>query len=484
MVDNNGEVQQSVCYACIGDDHLKSEVRREGTMHTCMICGKRKRAIEFGDLCDRVHHVVTEEFERTECEPESWAQYKEADIGWERGGDPIDQLLYEVLECESPLVDALKEELSNQHHSYEDALAGEEDPYGDEVHYEPKEPDDSEFLDVWSRFETEIRTRARFFSRNAESILEDIFGNLNRFKSFGKPLIRRVGPNTNTDVLYRARRALSTNEIAQIVEHPATELSAPPSRLTQSGRMNPRWISMFYGAFDTDTCIAEIRPPVGSYAVVGKFSIIRQLRFLDLEALQELFVKEASYFDPEFGHLRDKARFLRRLVSIMSRPVMPTDEDYQYLPTQAVAEYLSQKMKPRLDGLIFPSAQRGGHGENVVLFQHASTVSPDGSEELELETDFDSLDPDAHGYDITVRSRGKTSNQRSMESRSMRHRKTRLDVLDRLALWSDLADESPKLYALRIDPNSIEVRAIRSVEYKTRTRRVYRYRTDSDVLPF
>jgi hypothetical protein len=38
---------------------------------------------------------------------------------------------------------------------------------------------------------------------------------------------------------------------------------------------------------------------------------------------------------------------------IMSRPVMPSDEDFQYLPTQAVAEYLSEKIEPKLDGLIF-----------------------------------------------------------------------------------------------------------------------------------
>ena len=78
-------------------------------------------------------------------------------------------------------------------------------------------------------------------------------------------------------------------------------------------------------------------------------------------------MKNASYFDPEFRNLRDKAHFLRSLVSIMSRPVMPTDEDYQYLPTQAVAEYLSEKMKPRLHGLIFPSSHERVMGKTCLV---------------------------------------------------------------------------------------------------------------------
>jgi len=109
---------------------------------------------------------------------------------------------------------------------------------------------------------------------------------------------------------------------------------------------------MFYGALDADTCVAEIRAPVGSSVVISKFEIIRPLRLLDLEAFRHLVVQEASFFDPGFRGLRDTAYFRGRLVSIMSRPVMPSDEDFQYLPTQAVAEFLSEKIEPRLDGLV------------------------------------------------------------------------------------------------------------------------------------
>ena len=353
-------LDEFVCYACIGDAYLKAEIKTEGRLRICMLCGKRRRSVLFDALCERVHKVVSEEFTPTASEPDNWAFYKESEIDWERKGDEIDEILYEVLECEEPLIAALQERTSDLYFSFDEAAAGEEDPYGDEVCYVERKPNDHEFRDAWSLFEDEIRTRARFFSRTAESVLDGIFEGLNRFRTRNRDLIRDAGPGTAIQFVFRARRAFDDDEVARIVERPDRELGAPPSRSAGSGRMNPRWISMFYGALDADTCVAEVRAPVGSAVVIGKFEIIRPLRLLDLGAFRHLFVEQASFFDPSFRRLRDKAFFLGRLVSIMSRPVMPSDEDFQYLPTQAVAEYLSEKIEPKLDGRKPPASTAAG----------------------------------------------------------------------------------------------------------------------------
>ena len=67
----------------------------------------------------------------------------------------------------------------------------------------------------------------------------------------------------------------------------------------------------------------------------------------------------------------------------MARPVMPDDEAFEYLPTQAVADFLGTMNEPRLDGIVFPSVQTG-KGRNVVLFHHAARVEtlslPPGTE--------------------------------------------------------------------------------------------------------
>ncbi len=49
--------------------------------------------------------------------------------------------------------------------------------------------------------------------------------------------------------------------------------------------MNAPGISVFYGALDEATCIAEARAPVGSHVVVAKFHLLRPVRLLDFDAL-------------------------------------------------------------------------------------------------------------------------------------------------------------------------------------------------------
>lgn len=65
---------------------------------------------------------------------------------------------------------------------------------------------------------------------------------------------------------------------------------------------------------------------------------------------------------------------MRHLVQTISRPVMPNDETFEYLPTQVIAEYLATKAIPTFDGVVFRSSQTGGEGRNVVLFNHAAAA--------------------------------------------------------------------------------------------------------------
>lgn len=453
-----------VCHACIGDAFLKAEIKSEQDRHFCMICGKNRKALLFDDLCERVHLIISEEFEQTASQPESWAMYDESDADWERDGDTIDEVLYEVLECEEPLLDTMRTALSDQYYSYDDAKMGFENPYGEDVRYHLVRPNSQDFSSAWSQFESEIRTQARFFSSSAESSLAEIFNELPRFRNPNRPFIRNAGPGTGLQSLFRARRAFGNSEISKILEHPALELGPPPSRYAGSGRMNPRWISMFYGALDPETCVAEIRAPVGGAVVLARFTLVRKLRLLDLDALRHLFVTKASFFDSAYRRLRENAHFLGQLVSIMSRPVLKADEeDYHYLPTQAVAEYLSERVSPRLDGLIYPSTQRGGDSQNVVLFRRASLVEPDGTASLISDIDFGWRTEDDSDTDVTIWTK--------------RSRKRATKAWD----WSlaDAADNKQggeNKPALRIELDSIQIRDIQAVSYVDTRRAVRRFK--------
>jgi hypothetical protein len=59
---------------------------------------------------------------------------------------------------------------------------------------------------------------------------------------------------------------------------------------------------------------------------------------------------DGSWFDPEFTTRSNRAAFMRHLVEEISRPIMPRDEEFEYLPTQAVSEYLASCVEQRLDG--------------------------------------------------------------------------------------------------------------------------------------
>lgn len=251
-----------------------------------------------------------------------------------------------------------------------------EEPYDDDVHYEESPAEQFYVKQSWDTLCTEIKSRARFFSPVSEKILNELFGDLNTLTTFnGTPVVQTISPDSENGHLYRARIAKTEHDVKKILMSPVNELGAPPSKHAQAGRMNPVGISVFYGAADPSTCVAEIRPPVGSHVVIGKFKILRDVRLLDMDKLTKLHVK-GSYFDPASGARWGRAAFLRQIVTELTLPMTPGDEEFGYLPIQVIAEYLSEKVDPKLDGVIFHSSQITDKGNNIVLFNHASLTEP------------------------------------------------------------------------------------------------------------
>ena len=115
---------------------------------------------------------------------------------------------------------------------------------------------------------------------------------------------------------------------------------------------------------------------MGSFVVLVKFDLLAPINVLDLEALSNP-ESEVSHFDPHYIEKRSRERFLKELVGEIGRPVMPHDEAQEYIATQVVSEYLANRVEPRLHGIIFNSAQTGGGGHNIVLFNGARSVEAD-----------------------------------------------------------------------------------------------------------
>ena len=326
------------------------------------------------ELADRIHVAFHQHFCATPDHPsEPYEYFLASENRWEQRGDSAEYIIADMTGLPDEIATAVTALLSELH-SYRARKHTGEDPYSPEVLYEEKGANEGEFHFAWIEFVGEIRSRARFFSATAKDHLDRIFGDLAALKTYGgKSVVCEIGPGTTHLSIWRARLAESTSKLERIMKSLPREIGPPPSKSATGGRMNTQGISVFYGALNPDTCVAEVRPLVGSKVVVAEFELLRTLQLLDFDTLAELH-DGGSYFDTDFADRRGRAAFFKWLVGEIGGPVMPQDESFEHIATQAIAEYLSSIENPRLDGIIFRSAQTGGGGRNVVLFQHACGI--------------------------------------------------------------------------------------------------------------
>ena len=465
--------EKHVCHDCIRNTYLSEEVKATGTPTKCTYCACTKESISLDALSDRVHGVIEEHFERTPNEP-NWMDVMLLGDRWFPDGQQTQDLIFDIADVTKEIAEDVAEILSGRY-AYEAGKYGEANPYDSEAYYEERSPDDTEFRLNWEFFCDEIMHRERFFPQSAERVLKEIFRDLDGLATDnGIPVIRKVAPLDEDFPIWRARTAQSEEEIRSILDSPDRQLGPPPSSSAEVGRMNPKGVSVFYGAMDPKTCIAEVRPPVGSHVVLGKFRLLREVKLLDLGALSGALSRvfaNSSHFDPAYGFKKAKTAFIAHLVSEISRPVMPKEVDREYLPTQYVSSYLAQKNKPKLDGIIFSSTQTADDKQNIVLFNHAREVDtsrlPQGSEtEVNLNSPVGEDDDD----DIVIFETVPSSHPEENALREGRQgNSTRPINLDDLGEQEDRGSST-----LKLDIESLDVRRVSAVEFDAPSRRVTR----------
>lgn len=397
--DNIDELKaKHICSACIGEAILSDKIEQTGEEAECSYCTETARCWIIEALADSIETAFGHHYTRTSSEPDSWQERKMADressYEWHREGEPVIEAIETAAEIPSEAAADVQEILSDRYADVGSDYTGEETEFSSDSYYAEVSSSDQAWQEDWRDFEKALKTEARFFSRAAASHLAAIFGNIDKLKTKdGLPIVVDAGPDQPLDHLYRGRVFQSREMLEEALCKPALDLGSPPARHARAGRMNAGGISVFYGATDAGVAIAEVRPPVGSTVAVAKFSIIKLLRLLDLTALENVS-DGGSIFDTSLKQRLERVAFLRSLCQRMTRPVMPDDEAFDYLATQAVADFLATENEPPLDGIIFPSAQSKG-GRNVVLFHKAARVEaikfPKGAE-VEASSGYDTED--------------------------------------------------------------------------------------------
>jgi RES domain len=372
--------EQFICCRCVGEKFLSAEIDAEGRQHRCSYCESDESTYSIGQMAKRIAAVFEEHYIRTRDQPDGYEHSllsdPEVNYEWERKGEPVIGAIASAADISEQAASDIQAVLDYDNGDFDDDNFDGETEFSGDSYYEEKGVSHRRWREEWNGFERSLKTDARFFSRKAQTLLASVFTGIDkRFSADGRPLVTTVGPGTPIDDLYRARTFQSESKLLEALCYPDRLLGPPPAREARAGRMNANGISVFYGANAPKAGIAEVRPPVGSWVATARFAITRPLLLLDLSALDDAR-ETGSIFDRGFARRLELAAFLRTLSQRMTRAIMPDDEAFDYLGTQATADFLATENDPPLDGIIFPSVQAAHRALNFVLFHKASSVEP------------------------------------------------------------------------------------------------------------
>lgn len=82
-----------LCYQCVGEQYLMTEMRRKGKRGKCSYCGRSIRSYTIEEIAESVETAFEQHFRRTSDEPNYWQQSMHSDpestYDWDRDGEPV-----------------------------------------------------------------------------------------------------------------------------------------------------------------------------------------------------------------------------------------------------------------------------------------------------------------------------------------------------------------------------------------------------------
>lgn len=467
-----------LCCNCVQEAYLSDEIRRLGTRKKCDFCGKARRSYTLGVVAERVRIAFEQHYVRTS---DHSGDYRYGSYDWDRSGDPVVETIRSAANIPEPAANDIQAILEEECGDRSFDEIGEETEFSSGSYYEENRTDDEKWQKAWSDFEQSLKSEARFFSRRSAEHLASIFNGIEEMGTrAGHPLIKEAGPDKELKSFFRARVFQSDDKMDAALCRPDQQLGPPTSVYASAGRMNARGISVFYGANEPRVAIAEVRPPVGSKVLVAQFEIIRPMRLLDLVAFKDIHIT-GSVFDKEFAGRLERAMFLKSLSDRITRPVMPNDEDFEYLPTQAISDFLATEASVPLDGILFPSVQAAGNALNVVLFHKSARVEtlllPNGTT---LEARQGNWEEEGWVTEYGVWEEAPPAKEAA--SNKAKHDGWP-DFAGNIAFPWEARDNDPRNPTLRVVLNSVKVHHVRWVRFDTEEFEVERHRREKIENP-
>ena len=357
-----------VCSECIRERWLATYIRENADQLECDFCEQNSDepiAIELGDIMDHIRECI-------ECIYEDPAN----SVGYDgaEGGYLLPTMnTYDVLEDVGLDVedDALRDELA-------DGIG-----HSEWVHHDPYALTEEEALRMsWEKFTKTVKHKVRYLMfpsepRDEYSVREgpELSEVLERLGDafLQHNLLSQLKAGTR---LYRVRLHAPGGAPTNTIE----ALGPPPIESARfSNRMSPAGMSMFYGALEEATAIAETyvrhdgNPTEGT---VATFELPDGLHVIDLTELPEY----PSVFGSDEENLkRPTVHFIHAFVQDFVRAVEKDGREHvEYVPSQVVTEYIRYRLgeKARVDikGILYASSRADG-GTGCALFVAHDDIS-------------------------------------------------------------------------------------------------------------
>jgi hypothetical protein len=325
------DIDTMVCHCCFGDYAIKDYIKLHGERQKCDYCHKVRKSCSL----EKVIGLIVESA-NTEYEDATGCMGFCSEEGGFIGADTFDvyDFVYDVLNQEMNIEN--EELLKDIYNTLDDSVTWcDSDPYGLRLH-------ESDFLE-WKEYTDAVKKNP---SRSVTSypILQKVANYLEE--------LDLIVLSSKSHGFYRSRGHERHETFST-----AKALGAPPAKNAAANRFSQSGQSMFYGADDIETTLAEIN--VLNYEAVtsAMFYPTKRLLLLDLTKIKS--IKWISLFDTERRDLRSPLVFLKRFQEAISQPVNGVEEEY--LPTQLFSTYLKTIFKTedgtQLDGILYESSK-------------------------------------------------------------------------------------------------------------------------------
>ena len=355
-----------ICSGCIEDIFLKAAVDKEGLPAKCDACGVgQQKSITISRLGEILEPILRELLALGD-EVRRFSSEDDENGHLEQEGDDLDYFVQEILGQYFDFNDEIVEAVIDAEGCWP--------PDGDEAFFSTAHSyvrlyaSDQNHATIWRHLDKEIRQTRRFFSFKVKDFFDELFSDIETQLTYTERtrddgILVHFLPAGSP--FYRSRICDSDGLRKKMIEQPYKHVGPPPQGSARAGRMNADGVSLFYGARELKTCLAELRPALRVETGTITVETTKPLRVLDFTRFENA-KKSLSYFQPDYKQQAARFAFLRQLGNLISRPVIPGHEA-EYFITQAMTEYLAHEHSNPFDGLFYPSAQRA-EGTNVVLF--------------------------------------------------------------------------------------------------------------------